>query len=38
MRKPMPALNDDKPLDLIRRGEYRRVAKLISGLEVPGAV
>lgn len=33
LRKPVPALGDDKPLDVIGRGEYRRVAKLISGLE-----
>ncbi|MQA76243.1 MAG: DUF2384 domain-containing protein [Solirubrobacterales bacterium] len=33
LRKPVPALGDEKPLDLIGRGEYRRVAGLISGLE-----
>lgn len=33
MRKPVPALGDDKPLDVIGRGEYRRVAKLLSALE-----
>lgn len=33
LRKPVPALDDEKPLDLIARGEYRRVARLISGLE-----
>lgn len=33
MRKPVPALGDDKPLEVIGRGEYRRVAKLISALE-----
>jgi transcriptional regulator with XRE-family HTH domain len=33
LRKPVPALDDDKPLDLIGRGEYRRVARLISELE-----
>jgi hypothetical protein len=33
LRKPVPALGDDKPLEVIGRGEYRRVAKLISGLE-----
>jgi Protein of unknown function (DUF2384) len=38
LRKPIPALDDDKPLDLIGQGEYRRVAKVISGLEDPGAV
>ena len=38
LRKPIPALDDDKPLDLIGAGEYRRVAKVITGLEDPGAV
>jgi transcriptional regulator with XRE-family HTH domain len=37
LRKPVPALGDDKPLDVIAAGEYRRVAELISGLEDPGA-
>jgi transcriptional regulator with XRE-family HTH domain len=38
LRKPIPALDDDKPLDLIGDGEYRKVARVISGLEDPGAV
>ena len=33
LRKPVPALGDDKPLDVIGGGGYRRVAKLISALE-----
>jgi hypothetical protein len=33
LRKPVPALDDDKPLDVIARGDYRRVAKLVSALE-----
>jgi len=37
LRKPVPFLDDDKPLDVIGRGEYRRVATVISGLEDPGA-
>jgi transcriptional regulator with XRE-family HTH domain len=37
LRKPVPALDDDKPLDVIAAGGYRRVAELISGLEDPGA-
>lgn len=37
LRKPVPALDHDKPLDVIAAGEYRRVAELISGLEDPGA-
>jgi hypothetical protein len=32
-RKPVRALDDDKPLEVIARGDYRRVAKLISALE-----
>jgi transcriptional regulator with XRE-family HTH domain len=33
LRKPIPALDDEKPLDLIGRGDYRRVATVISALE-----
>src|SRR5215207_9644334 len=33
LRKPVPALDEEKPLDLIARGEYRRVARLVSELE-----
>jgi len=33
LRKPVPALDDDKPLEVIARGDYRRVAKLVSALE-----
>lgn len=35
MRKPVAALGDDKPLDVLARGDYRRVSRLISGLESP---
>ena len=38
LSKPVEALGDEKPIDLIRRGRYRRVAALISELEDPGAV
>lgn len=37
LRKPVPALDDDKPLDVIARGEYRRVSRLIASLESPVA-
>ncbi len=37
LNKPVPALNDDKPIDRIAAGDYRSVARLISGLEDPGA-
>jgi uncharacterized protein (DUF2384 family) len=33
LHKPVPALDDEKPIDLIARGEYMRVARLISALE-----
>jgi len=33
LRKPVPALDDDKPLEVIARGDYRRVARLVSALE-----
>jgi hypothetical protein len=36
--KPIEALADEKPVELIRRGKYRRVAALINELEDPGAV
>ena len=37
LTKPIEALDDEKPVELIARGEYRRVARLISELEDPGA-
>lgn len=36
LNRPIVALDDDKPIELIARGEYRRVAKLISEIEYPG--
>ena len=38
LSKPIEGLGDEKPIELIRRGKYRRVAALISELEDPGAV
>lgn len=38
LSKPIEALDDRKPLDLIARGQARRVARVVSGLEAPGAV
>jgi hypothetical protein len=38
LTKPVEALGDDKPIDLIRRGRYRAVARVVSGHEDPGAV
>lgn len=37
MRKPIPLLDDDKPLDVVAAGEYRRVSRVIAGLEAAGA-
>jgi hypothetical protein len=37
LSKPVPALDDDKPIDRIAKGDYRSVARLISGIEDPGA-
>jgi hypothetical protein len=34
---PMPALGGATPLDRVTAGEHRAVARLISGLEDPGA-
>jgi transcriptional regulator with XRE-family HTH domain len=38
LSKPIEALDDRKPLHLIARGRARQVARVISGLESPGAV
>jgi transcriptional regulator with XRE-family HTH domain len=38
LNKPISALDDDKPIERIAAGDYRAVARLISGLEDPGAV
>lgn len=35
LRKPVTALGDDKPLDVLARGDYRRLSRLISELESP---
>lgn len=35
--RPIEALDDRRPVELIARGQARRVARLISGLESPGA-
>jgi hypothetical protein len=33
MKKPILALDDEKPLDLVGRGEYRQVLRVVSALE-----
>ena len=38
LNKPIPVLEEDKPIERIAAGDYRAVARLISGLEDPGAV
>ena len=35
LNKPVPALGEHKPLDVLAAGEYRRVGALISELEAP---
>jgi uncharacterized protein (DUF2384 family) len=35
LHKPLPALNDEKPIDVLAEGEWQQVARLISGLESP---
>jgi hypothetical protein len=35
IRKPARALDDEKPLDVLARGEYRRLSRVISELESP---
>ncbi len=37
LRKPLALLDDDKPLDVIADGEYRRVSRVVAGLESSGA-
>src|SRR3954470_14968294 len=36
LRKPVPLLDDDKPLDVIAAGGYRRGSRVIAGVEAPG--
>ena len=36
LHKPVPALGDEKPIDLLARGEWQPVMRVISGLESPG--
>lgn len=38
LRKPNPSLDDEKPLDVIRKGGYRRVSRTVAALESPPAV
>ena len=36
LSRPLEALDDDKPVEVLARGDYRRVAQLIAALEYPG--
>jgi transcriptional regulator with XRE-family HTH domain len=36
LNRPIEALDDDKPVEVLARGEYRRIAQLIAQLEYPG--
>ena len=38
MRKPIPLLDDDKPLDVIAAGDYRSVSRVVASLESPGGI
>ncbi|HKE18509.1 MAG TPA: hypothetical protein VKB80_26710 [Kofleriaceae bacterium] len=33
LNKPVRSLEQDKPIDVIARGEYRRVADVLAGVE-----
>ena len=35
LHKPVPALDDDKPIELLARGEWKPVVRLVSSLESP---
>lgn len=36
LTRPIEALEDEKPVQVLARGEYRRIARLIAELEYPG--
>lgn len=38
LSRPIEALDDQKPLEVIASGQARRVARVVSELESPGAV
>jgi hypothetical protein len=37
LRKPLRVLGDQKPLDLLARGDYRKISRMVAGLESPVA-
>jgi uncharacterized protein (DUF2384 family) len=36
LQRPVPVLDDEKPIELLARGDYRPVADVIADLEYPG--
>jgi hypothetical protein len=36
LNRPVIALDDEKPIELIARGDYKRVARLIAEIKYPG--
>lgn len=38
MRAPIPLLEGDSALDVIAGGDHRRLSRVVSGLEVSGAI
>ena len=34
--RPIEALDDEEPIEVLARGDYRRISKLIGDLEYPG--
>jgi uncharacterized protein (DUF2384 family) len=36
LNRPVIRLDDEKPIEVIARGDYKRVARLIAELEYPG--
>jgi uncharacterized protein (DUF2384 family) len=36
LQRPVPVLHDEKPIELLARGDYRPVADVIADLEYPG--
>ncbi len=37
LRKPLRDLDDEKPLELVARGEYKKVSRAVAALESPVA-
>jgi uncharacterized protein (DUF2384 family) len=36
LQRPIPVFDDEKPIELLARGDYRPVADVIADLEYPG--